>query len=82
MYFIEVNMGRSFITLKLIEILEDEKIHKTRELQQVLNLSNSSIRVYIYELKDFGYYVESYRGKNGGYRLTKHRKRCYNLRIW
>jgi len=74
-------MGKSYITLKLLEILEDEKIHKICELEQKLNLSKSSVRLYIYELLDFGYHIKSYRGKNGGYRLTKDRKKCYNLDI-
>lgn len=72
-------MGKSHITLKLLEILYDEKIHKIYELEQKLNLSNSSVRVYVYELKDFGYYIESYKGRNGGYMLTKGSKKCYNL---
>lgn len=76
-----VGLGRSNITLKLLEILDDEKIHKAYELQQKLQLCNSSIRLYIYELQYFGYYIESYRGKIGGYKLTKNRKRCYNLYI-
>lgn len=72
-------MGKSHITLKLLEILDDEKIHKICELEQKLSLSNSSVRVYVYELKDFGHYIESYKGKNGGYILTKCREKCYNL---
>lgn len=74
-------MGKSCISFKLLEVLEDEKIHKISELQQILNLSYSSIRVYVYELQYFGQCIESYRGKNGGYKLIKGRKKCYNLDI-
>lgn len=74
-------MGKSCISFKLLGVFEDEKIHKISELQQILNLSYSSIRVYVYELKYFGQCIESYRGKNGGYKLIKDRKKCYNLDI-
>lgn len=74
-------MGRSFITLKLIDIMEDEKIHKISELQRELELSSSSVRNYVYELKYFGYAIKSYRGKYGGYRLLKKDKKDYNIHI-
>lgn len=74
-------MGKSHIVLKLIEIMDDEKTHKIHELEQKLNLRNSTVRGYIYELRYFGYCLESIRGKSGGYKLTKDRKKCYNLDI-
>lgn len=65
--------------LKLLGILEDEKIHKCFELQQKLKLSNSSIRLYIYELRYYGYNIKSYAGKYGGYILSKDSKKWYDL---
>lgn len=74
-------MGKSYVTLTLLNIMEDEKIHKVFELEQKLKLSNSSVRKYVYELLYFGYDIKSYRGKNGGYRLKKDGKKYYNLDI-
>lgn len=70
-------MGRSYIALSLLDILDDEKKHKISELEEKLNLKSSSIRVYINELSYFGHYIESYRGKYGGYKLIKSEKKKY-----
>lgn len=70
-------MGKSYIALKLLDIMYDEKLHKISELQRELELSNSSVRIYVKELLDFGYDIQSYRGKNGGYKLDKKGKKYY-----
>ena len=74
-------MGKSYITLALLEILSDEKMHKLKELEEKLNLKSSSIRLYINELIYFGYYIESYRGKYGGYKLINSKKKRYYLNL-
>lgn len=74
-------MGKSYISLALLEILDDGEKHKISELEQKLNLKSSSIRLYINELMDFGHFIESHRGRNGGYRLLKEKKKKYYVPI-
>lgn len=74
-------MGKSHISLALLEILDDEERHKISELGEKLNLKSTSIRLYVNELLDFGHFIESYRGKNGGYRLVKDKKKKYYISI-
>lgn len=69
-------MTKIAIAFKILDILLDERIHKRKELREKLELKDSTLRSYINDLIIAGFEIESYRGRYGGYSLT--RRHCVN----
>ena len=57
--------------LNMLQILKDNNIHSINELSEKLEVSKRMIRVYKYELEQAGIYINSERGKYGGYLLDR-----------
>ena len=57
--------------LKMIKILNDEKIHNMKDIAEKIEISPRMVKQYKNELEQAGIYIESKRGINGGYSLNK-----------
>jgi predicted DNA-binding transcriptional regulator YafY len=60
-------MGKVGNALKMFQLLRNGKKYSIRELSDILEVSPRMIRVYKNELEKAGFYLESLRGKYGGY---------------
>lgn len=69
-------MSKIAIQFKLLDILKDGIIHSSKELEEKLEVKNSTLRRYIDDLIIVGFQIESIKRKGGGYRLDK--KMCTN----
>lgn len=64
-------MSKLSTQLRLLNILIDGNIRASKELEEELELKNSTLRYYITSLGLADFQVESIRGKGGGYKLDK-----------
>ena len=64
-------MGKTYMCIKLLEILNSGRIYKVSELANMLETNSRNIIKYKEELEECGYYINSIRGKYGGYQLDK-----------
>lgn len=64
-------MAKIATSLKIIDILLDENLHKAKDISKKLDISESAVRWYINELIIAGIYIESLSGPMGGYIMRK-----------
>ncbi|MBR9648008.1 Rrf2 family transcriptional regulator [Clostridium tyrobutyricum] len=64
-------MSKIGISLKILNILLDENIHKTDEISEKVEIPKRIVRWYINGLLEAGMYIESFTGRYGGYVLKK-----------
>lgn len=66
-----MTMSKIVLSFKILDFLLDENIHKTKEISEKIEVPESVVRWYINELIGAGIYIQSCRGRNGGYMLNK-----------
>ena len=64
-------MSKIYNVYSLISLLSEGKIIKLADLSEKLEISKTMVRRYIIELEKLGIYVESVRGRYGGYYLSE-----------
>jgi len=64
-------MSKIVIAFNILNILLDENLHKTKEIAEKIEISESTVRWYINEFLSAGLQIESTRGRRGGYALNK-----------
>lgn len=64
-------MGKTQKCLEMLQLLNSGRIYKVSELSNLLNTQARNVIEYKKELEEIGYYISSFPGKNGGYKLEK-----------
>lgn len=64
-------MGKTQKCLEMLQLLCTGRIYKVSELANLLHTQSRNIIEYKRELEEIGYYITSFPGKNGGYKLEK-----------
>ncbi len=66
-------MSKTALALKMISRLSNGALYKKTELADYLEVTERKLIELRYELIDSGFYIETISGRNGGYRLDRHR---------
>ena len=64
-------MGKAAMCIKMLEMLNTRRTYKISELADMLETNSRNIVEYKKELEECGYYINSIKGRYGGYKLDE-----------
>lgn len=64
-------MSKIALSFRILNLLLDENLHKTKEIAEKIQISKSLVRWHINELLKAGIHIDSFTGRYGGYALKK-----------